>query len=61
MNTNFRNPIDRLLEMKIDEVITYPSADYWRVNARRTRAEKKAGGKYRLRIKGDQVFVLREK
>lgn len=55
-NTLFASPLDRLTDMKVGEVISYPAAEYWRVNARRTRAEQKTGGKFRIRKKDDQLF-----
>jgi hypothetical protein len=61
INSIFSYPLDRLTDMKIGDVINYPAADYWKVNARRTRAEKKIGGKYKLRVKDSLLYVLREK
>ena len=58
-HTLFAQPVDRLLDMAPGQVVDFPAADYWKVNARRQRAERKTGGKYSLRKRGDKVFVLR--
>lgn len=63
-HTLFAHPVDRLLRMEPGEIETFPAEEYWRVNARRTRAERRLraegrAGRFRLKRKGPHVFVLR--
>jgi len=58
-NTIFTYPVDRLLEMRPGQIISYPLEDYSKVNARRQRAEKKTGGKFSLRKVGGTLHVWR--